>query len=319
VIAIGSYNCENLFDTEDDSVKKDEEFTPKGPYAYTDDVYRAKLHNIAYTISQLGIDVTPDGTAIQGLVEIENDHVLRDLVAQPELKNRNYKYVWFPTPDERGISTAMLYNPRYFTLLGAEPLRVPLETIGQNRQTRNITHAWGVLSGDTVHVMVNHWPSPSGGAPSVRGRKLAASVLKHVIDSLQQHNPETRIIFMGDLNENPTEENITMVLQPKDKTDGLKATDIYNPWISMYRKGMGTESYHGEWNMLDQIMMTGAFVTNPGNGWQYYKAEIFNRDFLVNKVGKDKGLPHRSFTIASVWDNGYSDHFPVVVYFVKKQ
>jgi endonuclease/exonuclease/phosphatase family metal-dependent hydrolase len=169
--------------------------------------------------------------------------------------------------------------------------------------------------------MVNHWPSKSGGeSESAPSRKLAASVARRIIDSLQQKNPAIRIILMGDLNDNPTSEGVIDVLNAKEKTDGLAVTDIYNPWISMYKKGLGTESYHGEWNLIDQIMLTGAIVNSAGNnGWKYYKAEIFNRDFLINKVGKDKGLPHRSFTVASVWDNGYSDHFPVLVYLVKKQ
>ena len=103
VIAVGFYNCENFFDTLHDPNKKDQETTPTGKD------YQAKQHNIATAIAAIGTDVTPDGAAMVGLAEVENDNVLKDLVAQPELTGRHYKYAWFYTPDERGISTALLY------------------------------------------------------------------------------------------------------------------------------------------------------------------------------------------------------------------
>ena len=314
VVAIGFYNCENFFDTTDDPTKDDIENTP------TPEVYAQKLHNIATVFQKLGTDVTPDGPAIIGMAEVENDNVLKAVIAQPEIKNRNYNYVWFPTPDVRGISTAMLYNPKYFTLISAHPIRVPLETIGQTRPTRDVLYVCGVLSGDTVHLMVNHWPSKSGGeAKSAPGRRLAASVDKKVIDSLLKINPNTKILLMGDLNDNPTSEGVLEVLQAKAEKKDVSLTDIYNPWINLYKKGIGTESYQGEWNLIDQIMISGGFMKNNNDKWKYYKEEIFNKDFLVNKIGKNKGLPHRSYTISHIWDNGYSDHFPVVMYFIEKQ
>lgn len=318
VIAIGSYNCENLFDTIDDTTKKDEDFTPTGSYHYTQEVYTQKLHNIATVLEKIGTELTPDGAAVIGLVEIENGTVLTDLVAQPEIKQRNYQYCWFPTPDERGISTAMLYNPRYFNKISAEPLLVPLEKLGQKRPTRSILHVYGVLAGDTVHILVNHWPSKSGGeAVSAPGRMLAASVAKHFTDSLMAIRPDTRVLLMGDLNDNPTSEPVTEVLGAEADKESMNMKGIYNPWINMYKKGMGTENFRGEWGLIDQIMMSGAFVAKNNTGWRFYKAEIYNKEFLTYRLGEHKGLPHRSFTAASVWDNGYSDHFPVLIYLVQ--
>ncbi len=314
VVAIGFYNCENFFDTTDDPTKDDIENTPSA------EVYPQKLHNIASVFQKLGTDVTPDGPAIIGMAEVENDNVLKAVVAQPEIKNRNYQYIWYPTPDVRGISTAILYNPKYFKVISSRPLRVPLEKLGQTRPTRDILYVCGILSGDTVHLLVNHWPSKSGGeARSAPGRRLAASVDKELIDSLLKVNPNSKILLMGDLNDNPTSEGVIEVLKAKADKKEVSLTDIYNPWINMYKKGMGTESYQGEWNLIDQIMITGGFVKNTNDKWKYYKEEIFNKDWLTNRVGKDKGLPHRSYTISHTWDNGYSDHFPVVMYFIEKQ
>lgn len=319
VIAVGFYNVENFFDTIHDPNKHDEDFTPTGPYHNTAQVYTEKLHNIATVFEQMGKEKTPDGPALIGMAEVENDRVLKDLVTQPEIKSRNYQYAWFYTPDERGISVALLYNPKYLKVLSSRPYHVPLETLGQSRPTRDILYVYGVLAGDTVHILVNHWPSKSGGeAATAPGRLCAAGVDKRIIDSLHKVNPDTKILVMGDLNDNPNSDGVIKVLEAKAEKKETGLTDIYNPWINVYKKGMGTENYRGEWNLIDQIMLSGSFIKNNNDKWGFYSAEIFNKPFLINKMGKDKGLPHRSYTISQLWDNGYSDHFPVLVYLVEK-
>lgn len=319
VLAVGFYNVENLFNPENDTTKLDEDFTPNGDYHYTYDVYNQKLHNIATVISKMGTDVTPDGAAIVGIAEIENDMAIKDLLKQPELKERNYQYVWFPTPDVRGISTAFLYNPKYFQLINAVPFKVDLTKVGQTRPTRNVTYVTGVLAGnDTVHIMVNHWPSRSGGeTETMPHRAVAAGVDKHIVDSLMAMNPNSKIIIMGDLNDNPTDASILKVLKAKADTTNIASTDIYNPWIKIFKRGTGTEIFQGQWNLLDQIMLSGAFITNNNNKWKYLRTQIFKKDFIMHQSGPEQGYPHRSFTIDRTWDNGYSDHFPTLIYLVQ--
>lgn len=319
VLAVGFYNVENLFNPENDTTKLDEDFTPGGDYHYTYDVYNQKLHNIATVLSKMGTDVTPDGAAIIGIAEIENDIAIKDLLKQPELASRGYKYVWYPTPDVRGISTAFLYNPKYFKLLHSEPLLVDLTKVGQPRPTRNVLYVKGVLAGnDTVHVMVNHWPSRSGGeAETMPHRGVAAGVDKRIVDSLQAIDENTKIIIMGDLNDNPVDASILKVLKAKADTVNIAVKDIFNPWIKVYRSGTGTEIFQGQWNLLDQIMMSGAVVKNNNNKWKYYKYQIFKKDFLMHTMGAEQGYPHRSFDINRSWDNGYSDHFPTLIYLVQ--
>ncbi len=317
ILGIGFYNVENFFNPEDDPNKQDEDFTPKGAYHYTYEVYKQKLHNIATVMQKLGTDLTPDGAAIIGMAEVENDKVLDDLVKQPELLDRHYKYVWFYGPDVRGISTAMLYNPKYLTVLAARPLHVPIDTIGLRRPTRDILYIHGVLAGDTVHILVNHWPSRSGGEDATRPlRAVAASVDRRVVDSVLNQNPHSKILILGDLNDNPTDASVIKVLGAKENKEEVTLTDIYNPWIKLFKKGYGTEYYDG-WNLIDQIMVSGAFLSD-NVGWKYYKSIIFNKDFLMQKdAQRGENLPHRSFTISNEWDNGYSDHFPVITYFIR--
>ena len=313
VMAVAFYNCENFFNPANDPNKDDEEFTPTGANHYTYQVYHQKLHNIATVISKLGTDVTPDGPAIMGLSEIEDDQVLKDLVNQPEIKARGYKYIWFYGPDERGITTAMLYNPRYFRVLHAASVPVPL----QGRPTRDVLYVRGILAGDTVNVMVNHWPSRYGGEAATKPlRAIAAGVDKRIADSLLAINPKSKILIMGDLNDDPVSPSVEKVLGVKAEAKQVNFTDIYNPWIKFYQKGLGTLVYHDSWNLFDQIMLSGDFLKGPLTDWHFYKADIFNRDFLIQHTGQYKGYPHRSYQ-NGVWANGYSDHFPVLVYLVR--
>jgi endonuclease/exonuclease/phosphatase family metal-dependent hydrolase len=319
VMAIGFYNLENLFHPSNDSTKNDEDFTPGGSYHYTEDVYRERLSNMANVLSQMATDVTPLGAAVIGIAEVENDMVLADLVQQPSLKDRNYQYIWFPTPDVRGISTALLYNPKLFRVISAKPVRVPLELVNQPRPTRNVLYVEGVLAGnDTVTITVNHWPSRSGGtAETMPYRELAASVNRKLADSLLSVNPNSKILVMGDLNDNPTDASIKKVMLARADTTGITSNEIFNPWINIFRKGIGTEVFDNQWNLFDQIMLSGAFITNVNEKWKYHSSRIFRRDFILHEGGAEKGYPHRAFTAERVWDNGYSDHLPVVVYLVQ--
>jgi endonuclease/exonuclease/phosphatase family metal-dependent hydrolase len=319
VVAVSFYNLENYFDPENDPNRDDEDFTPNGANRYTKEIYAQKAHNMAYAISKLAVDVTPDGPAIIGLAEIENDIALNYLVSQPEINDRNYKFVWHYRSDRRGISNALLYNPKYFTVLSSESLFVDIE--GKNDYehptTRDVLHVTGVLAGDTVHVLVNHWPSRRGGESATAPlRAVAAGVGKKKIDSLMKVNPNTKVILMGDLNDDPIDPSITKVLKASSEKERTKKDQLFNPFTAYYKKGIGTGSFNNAWNLFDQIMITGTFLEENAKGWQYYKSEVFNKEFLTQKFGNEKGTPHRSY-LGSNWNNGYSDHFPTIIYFIQ--
>ncbi|RYZ55729.1 MAG: endonuclease/exonuclease/phosphatase family protein [Sphingobacteriales bacterium] len=319
VTAVAFYNFENLFDTEDDPKNwGDDEFLPTGPYRYTEEIYQQKLHNLATVLKQLGTEITPDGPAIIGTAEIENGRVLQDLTQQPLIKDRNYKYIHFDSRDSRGIDVAMLYSPKYFQVLEARGLNVDISESGEKGgRTRDILYVRGILAGDTVNVFVNHWPSRRGGeAASAPLRALAASVAKRVIDSLTMRNPDTRVILMGDLNDDPVDASVVKVLGAKGDKEDVRKNGLYNPFTSFYKNGIGTLGYDDRWNLFDQIIISGTFLKAGDDRWRYYKAEVFNREFLKNKFGQWKGYPHRSFD-GNNWINGYSDHFPTLIYLVK--
>ena len=316
--AVAFYNLENLFDTEDDPKKFDEEFTPNGANHYTEEVYQKKLHNMATVLSQLATEKTPEGPALIGVAEIENDKVLKDLIAEPELKSRNWRIVHFESPDTRGIDVGLLYNPKYFKVLSAKALPVDITENGKREYTRDVLYVTGKLGDDTFHVFVNHWPSRRGGeSATVWKRAKAAQVSKNVINELVKTNPNAKCIVMGDLNDDPIDPSVAKTLGAVGDKDKVRPGGLFNPWMEYYKNGIGTLGYNDSWNLFDQIIISYGFVKPQANSWKFYKAEIFNRKFLKSQFGQYKGYPHRSFS-GTTWIDGYSDHFPTIIYLVKE-
>ncbi len=316
-VAVAFYNMENLFDTEDDANKFDEEFTPTGDYHYTADIYKRKLENIAYVLKQLAAGNTTEGPAIIGVAEVENSRVLSDLALQPDIKQRGYKHILFEGPDPRGIDVGLLYNPKLFKILQAYPVTVPLNGFGRKSSTRDVLKVKGILAGDTVYILVNHWPSRREGEQETEEKRgIAAHTNRLIIDTIRRHSPDARIIVMGDMNDNPTDKSIVYGLGTSGNKSQVKAGELFNPWRLLYESGQGTEGSPHHRDLFDQIIISPAFTKPVAGRLNYCEAEIFDRPFLITRSGRFKGFPYRSFG-GKKWINGYSDHLPVILYFNK--
>jgi hypothetical protein len=314
-IGVAFYNLENFYDTLNDPNKDDDEFTPKGKNNYTPRVFLEKVEKLASVVSIIGVDKANDGFAMMGCAEVENEDVLKALVNSPKLRDRHLKFVIFEGPDQRSIECGLIYNPTYFKVLDAKSLTVPVDS--SERPTRDVLYVTGKLNGEVVHVFVNHWPSRSGGESASRPkRKLAASVSRKVIDSLMAIDPLTKVIVMGDLNDDPIDESVTKVLGAKGKMSDVKKGELFNPWTNFYKRGLGTMAYQDSWSLFDQIIISYGFLKSGNGKLQYREAEVFNRSFMIEKEGQYKGYPKRSYS-NGLWNEGYSDHYPTVIFLTK--
>ncbi len=320
VAGVGFYNLENLFDTLIDSDTNkilQDDFTPKGKKGWTSERYMEKLENMSKVIADLGVEVTPDGVAILGVSEIENRSVLEDLVKTEKLKSREYKIVHYDSPDKRGIDVGLLYNPKYFEVTSSKS--ISLRSIDTTFYTRDQLLVSGLLNGEKIHVIVTHWPSRSGGEKRSRPKRASAADLgKIIIDSLQAIDPKAKILYMGDLNDDPTDSSIKKHLKGVGKKDELKADDLFNPWEGYFKKGIGTLAYRDAWNLFDQILVTPSLMGEDYSSYKYYKAKIFSKAYLIQSTGKYKGYPHRTYA-GGAYTGGYSDHFPVYLFLIKEQ
>lgn len=317
IAAVAFYNLENFFNPEDNPETNDEDFTPEGSHRYTEAIFRQKAKNMADVLVQLGTEYTPDGAALIGVCEVEDDRALKVLLEQTSIRQRNYRFVRIEGPDKRGINVALIYSPKYFKMIKAKSIGINLEFAGGGH-TRDVLMVEGVLQGDTVFVLVNHWPSRSGGeAASAPKRAAAAEVNRQIVEQIMSLHRNAKIILMGDLNDDPVSNSVARVLGTNgDKSKALINGQLYNPWNKLYSRGIGTLSHNDKWNLFDQIILSPAWlVTNTGH-WQYYQARVFDKEFLKSSFGKYKGYPHRSYS-GNKWINGYSDHFPTIIYLIK--
>jgi predicted extracellular nuclease len=319
VACVGFYNIENLFDTLDAPDINDADFLPTGAYNYDTKIYTQKQHNMARVISELGTELTPDGVAILGVAEVENAKVLEDLTSQPELAGRKYRIVHYDSPDERGIDVGLLYQPKYFRVLGSMPVPLTLTLPdGKSDFTRDILYVTGMLETDTLHILVNHWPSRRGGeSASQPYRMAAAQVCKNISDSLMNLNPEAKIIIMGDLNDDPVSASVKDVLRAGFERKKMKRNGLYNVMYDFYKNGIGTLAYQDSWNLFDQIIISKSLAQLKSDDYHLFQSVVYNKPYMIQKTGQFKGYPLRSF-VGNNWMNGYSDHFPVYMFLVKK-
>jgi hypothetical protein len=318
-LVVAFYNLENFYDTVDNPKVLDEDFLPGGIKNYTGKIYTDKVSHLATVISQIGTDVNPDGIAFIGVAEIENDTVLHDLVHHPLLEKRNYAIVHYDSRDIRGVDVALLYNPKYFTVLDSRKLFVEMPRGAKNSYfTRDVLWVKGILDGDTIHVFVNHWPSRLGGeVRSAPGRAAAAMVDKRMIDSIEKNNADAKIIVMGDMNDDPISASVVKVLGAKGKIQEVPPGGLFNPWVDLYKKGIGTLAYQDAWGLFDQIIISAAWLNKNQQGYFYYQPHIFNKEFMVENMGKYKGYPMRTWD-GNVYRGGYSDHFPTYIILLKR-
>jgi hypothetical protein len=310
---IGFYNLENLFDTINDPNKDDEEYLPNGANHWNTMKYTNKLKNMSYAISKM-----PANLAVLGVSEIENRKVLEDLTAQPSIKDRNLKIVHYESPDRRGIDVAMLYNPAMFKVLHSSSHRVRTEI--DSLITRDQLVVTGLLDGEEINIIVVHWPSRGGGeARSNPRRRDAALTTKMLVDSIFNINANAKIVFMGDLNDDPINASITTYLEAKPEKRKTNPKEIYNPYYELYKKGIGSLGYQDQWNLFDQIMISYSLIPKNLDDFstiKFIRAEVFNKDFLKQETGKYRGYPMRTHS-GGVWQNGYSDHFPSLIWLGK--
>jgi hypothetical protein len=318
IVCIAYYNVENLFDTiNNKELVANDEFTPEAPKKWTSARYYEKQGNMAYAISQIGLDLTPDGAALIGVSEIENRGVLEDLVKQDAIINRNYQIVHYDSPDRRGVDNGLLYQPEYFQVTNSKSYRLTIPD-DERFRSRDPLVVSGLLKGESIHIIVNHWPSRSGGEKKSRPKRNAAGALnRHIVDSLLTLNPDAKILVMGDLNDDPVNPSVLQFLRAKGKEDQLQPGDLFNPYHKLYKDGIGSLAYRDAWNLFDQIIVSQGLLGDGKSSFKLHKAFVFNKSFLVQKEGSFAGYPWRTF-VGNRYIGGYSDHFPVYVYLIRE-
>ena len=327
---IGFYNLENLFDTYHDDGKNDYEYLPDGGNQWTEAKYAKKLSNMARVIAAMKDDNKRWHTVL-GVSEIENRHVLEDLVIEPAIAAANYQIVHYDGPDRRGVDVALLYKPEQMTVVESESIPFDFNSqkitfsmdkeAQENFRTRDILMVHGIIDGEHFAFYVCHLPSRIGG----KGQDLRARggeiIYEHSLKMMQKY-PGIKCVVMGDMNDNPTDDSMAVYLHGKEKIEDVGEEDYFSPFVSMLKAGYGSLAYRGEWNIYDCILCNQALCKAPKGtlqiqpiikkGKKQFYGRIFNKPFMVNQSGQYKDTPFRTFS-GGAFIGGYSDHYPTYI------
>ena len=315
---IMEYNVENCFDTVRNVAVEDGDFTPHGAQRWNSGRYWKKLGRLARVIAAAG-GVTP--VDLIGLVEIENDTVVRDLTDRTALACLGYDYVMTHGADVRGINVALLYQPSRFRLLQSHSL--PIYNQDARKPLRDVLMVEGLLpTQDTLTVFLTHFPSRRGGVRATEAnRSSVATTLREAVDSIQRSRPQAMIVVMGDFNAEVTEPCLANDLNVCDFTSSATVFDASElletcVYSSRHSEVKGSYYYQGAWNLIDHLFVSpnivsgGASLRADAESWQ-----IFDAQFLLEPYehfGTKVHRPSRTY-LGPHYHGGVSDHLPIVL------
>lgn len=283
------WNLENFF-----YPQKDMDFS-SGEKVVTWKRFRAKRDLISKTIIAIK-DKEGAYPSVIGVCEVENLKTLRNLVYDTPLSRLGYRILHKDSPDSRGIDVALLYRDDRMILLEYSFFEI------KSFKTRDILYAkmLSVELKDTVHFLVNHWPSKLGGEKKSLPRRMeAANLLRHIVDSVQKVNPKAKIIAMGDFNDSPSSPSLQSITSLENLSLRLKDS------LKKARASItGTHRYKGRWEMLDQFLVS---KTINGN------IQILSFDHLLQQDKKYLGYKTKRTFIGPRFNGGASDHLPILM------
>jgi Endonuclease/Exonuclease/phosphatase family len=342
-LRVAWWNLENLFDTVDDPISRDFEFTPA--HGWTEEAYAAKLANLAAALDELHGGQGPE---LLGVAEVEGDGVFADLLAATG--NPHLRVVEEPggTSDLRGIDASLAFDDR--------KLRVVERHSHVVYRTRDIFEVVFELvdTGERLVVMASHWPSRRIGRRESEPLRIAVAenlsylVREHLlVDSITYEELreagdlapvlekwETPVLLLGDFNDEPADTSVVDHLQasseldrvigPTNDVDGFRAqtadyreTDafLYNPcWRFLAPENLGSffisstpagEVFANRYQVLDQLIASRGLLKSSGLRLDLGSVDLYRAPSVATPTGRP-----RPFNRSSL--KGTSDHLPLV-------
>ncbi len=266
------WNLQNFFDTDDDPISKDFEYT--AAHGWTVPVFEAKKKNLAEALNATHHGVGPELLAV---CEIEKDSLLEELISQ--MGNTKLKVVKdiSGTRDLRGIDVAMAYDKTKLKLKSGNS-SIHSHLVHLRYRTRDILEVEFEVkaTGETLVVIAAHWPSRTQG--KYRTEPLRCAVAEHIAYLVERHvkvEPEeyetmrsqndlasvrkkweTKVLVVGDFNDEPGDRSVVdhlrashdldRVIGPTNDIDGFQpeTADYRSQEVFLYNTCWGLLSAH---------------------------------------------------------------------------
>lgn len=332
---IAFWNVENLFGPQDHPHRIDwvANAMRRDLMGWSEALYNTKQDQLARVICGMNNGAGPD---ILGLCEVEDRHVLMDLVARlnPAL-GRNYGIVHADNErDRRGIDTAFLYDTARYSV---DPALIFNHFVIRRTGTRDILQAtFRTPEGRELVCLANHWPSRSGGALQSAGfRATAGETLSYWHRRIREEAPDqdrTCVLALGDFNDDPWDGSVRFnanATRERGDVERALSPRFYNlaweylEWAHESRGGErrelnGTLYFRNDGNVFDMILAGRPLLDKGDAAFKVLDGTARPEpiaDMVSDSVSRGPirfGLP-RGEVAENVDVTGYSDHFPVSV------
>lgn len=325
------WNLENLFSPEGSCEREDRIVgqVKKDLEGWTVDLYHRKLGQLTKVISLMNKEAGPD---LLGVCEVENAHVLSDLVSRMNevLPERRYDSIHFDSESYRGIDTAFLYDSERIC---ANKDEVFSHRVIRRTGTRDITQATFDLKGAELVALANHWPSRTGGAEKSSGfRAVAGETLAYWHERIREEKgASVAVLAMGDFNDEPHDPSVTVnanATRQRHRVKNSRSARFYNlSWRYLEQSVVdrngnsrplyGTLYYDGNANVFDQILVSKGLIKQRAplrcvEDSAMIEAFPCMVDINTSSGPIRFGLP-KGDVAKNVNQEGFSDHFPVSV------
>lgn len=330
---IAFWNVENLFGPENHPPRIDwvARRMANDLAGWTEALYNTKQDQLARVITAMNGGQGPD---ILGLCEVEDRHVLMDLVGRlNSALGRTYGVVHADNErDRRGIDTAFLFDTGRYSV---DPALIFNHFVIRRTGTRDILQAtFQTPKGRELICLANHWPSRSGGAFESAGfRATAGETLAYWHERIReeaQDQQRTCVLALGDFNDDPWDPSLRFnanSTRERGDIERSQSARFYNTaweyleWEHETRGGArrtlnGTLYFRNDGNVFDMILANRPLLDAGNAAFKLVAGSACPEpiaDMVSDSVSRGPirfGLP-RGEAAENVDPSGYSDHFPV--------
>lgn len=309
---VATYNVENLFDAEYVGTEYDD-YTAK--HHWTKRMVDIKLNHTAEVICDLDADIL-------GLQEVENDHILQQLITRLKKVGCPYRYSAITHKKDTAIQVALLSR---YPIAKQSEIEVSFAA-----GVRNILEVEVDIKGNPLTLFVNHWKSKAYKGYESKRIKYAKALQSRIAKMPEQKE----YIILGDFN---SDYNVYLTLEKKiDDTNGKTAfNDIlktkvgaylveedemfkadrgvhYTLWKELPVDERWSHKFYGKKSSLDQIVLPKQMFDGKGVDYVNNSFKVFKRSYLFTKKGYINKWQYKNGKHLA---KGYSDHLPVYAYF----
>ncbi|MDR0720424.1 MAG: endonuclease/exonuclease/phosphatase family protein [Treponema sp.] len=315
------WNVQTLFDGEGTGNEYTEYRSSAG---WNHEKYEARLLSISRAIGGMTEKGGPD---LIGIIEVENSKILKNLAEGPLAKS-GYSYTFFGALPGSSLGLGVLSRYPFIEA------RLHSLTDGKTTIPRPVLEVKIEAEGRPLIFFICHWKSKLGGDDlTERVRRSSAKVLQRRLRELQEEEPGTPAIIMGDLNENYDEfyrqgGAVISALLPDDPTAAALASALsigdclivsgekppaaryfndsqaafYSPWGKELQTG--SYWYNNSWETIDHFLL-GPELFN-GTDWEFEGCEVLASPPFTGPQGYPQPYMPRN-------GGGLSDHLPLLL------